>query len=62
MAAASVITEESRRRNDSRSGKHRVNEREVRPAEFVGEKAVDSERVRQNDAVRFAVVESERRP
>jgi len=38
-----------------------VDEREVRSTKLVGEKAVDVERVREDDAISFAVIEAERR-
>jgi hypothetical protein len=38
-----------------------VNQWKVRPTKLVGEKAVDVERVREDDAISFAVIEAERR-
>jgi len=45
-----------RRRDDPRALQHGVNQREVRPAELVGEKPVHGRRVREDDPVGFAVV------
>jgi hypothetical protein len=38
-----------------------MNERKIRPAELIGQKPVDVKRVRENDAIGFAVVKTERR-
>lgn len=45
-----VVTDQSRRREDTRAPKSRVHERDIRVAELVGREAVDAERGRVNDA------------
>lgn len=54
VTVPSVLTDESRCRNDTRSLEHGVNERKVSAAELVGQKRVDIEDVRENDSIRFA--------
>ena len=61
VAVASVITEQSWRRNNARALEGGADEREVRAAELVGQEPVDVERVCENDAIGLAVVEAERR-
>ena len=60
VAVASVLTEESWRRNDTRPSEGGMHECEVRAAELVGQEPVDAERVREHDAIGLAVVETER--
>ncbi len=61
VVVASVITEQPWCRDDTRALQDRMDEREIRAAELVGQKPVDVEGVREHDAVGFAVVEAERR-
>jgi len=46
MSVPGVVDDEPRRRDDTRPSKHGVDQREVRPAELVGEGPVGIERVR----------------
>jgi len=46
MSVPGVVDDEPRRRDDTRPSKHDVDQREVRPAELVGEGPVGIERVR----------------
>ena len=62
MSVPSVVEDEPWCRDDPWALQHGVNQWEVRPAELVGEKPVDIERVCEDDAVGFAVVEAKRWP
>ena len=58
MAVASVITEQSRRRDDARALECGMHEGETRAAELVGQEPIDAECVRQDDTIGLAVVET----
>ena len=62
MSVPGVVDDEPGCRDDLRALQHGVDQREVRPAELIGEKPVDCERIREDDPVGFTVVEAERRP
>lgn len=62
MPVAGVIDDQPWRRDDPQPLKHSMDEWKVRPAELVGQKAVNIERVREDDPVGFTVIEAERRP
>lgn len=61
MTVPSVVTDEPWCEDDPKDLQHRVDQREIRPAELVSKEAVDGEHVREDDPVGFAVVEAERR-
>jgi hypothetical protein len=62
VPVASGVTDKSRCRDDSWTLQRSMHEREVRPAEFVGEKAVDSLCVGEYDSIGLPIVETYRWP
>ena len=58
VAVASVITEQSWRRDDARALEGGVHECEIRASELVGQEPVDSKRACENDAIGLTVVKA----
>lgn len=61
MLVPGVVIDQPWCRDDTRTLQYGMNEREIRPTEFVGEKSIDIERVCENDSVGFAIIKTERR-
>ena len=61
MAITGIITDKTRRWDDARSSQCRMDECEIRTTEFIREKAIHSECIREQYAVCFAIIEPKRR-